>query len=218
MSRRITALQIQKKNPDRVSVFLDDEFAFGVYHLIAAPLKVGQLLDDEQIQGLKRAEAGEKAYHRALNFLSYRVRTEKEIRRNLAKHETPEPVIESVLARLRRSHLVDDLYFAQTWVENRSDFRPRGRRALRSELRQKGIAEALIDEALHNLDEQELARRAAEKNARKYRRLEWPEFRQKLLGFLARRGFNYDVAAPAIEQAWAKLQEEPFRINSKCCK
>jgi SOS response regulatory protein OraA/RecX len=61
---------------------------------------------------------------------------------------------------------------------------------------------------LLDLDEQALALRAAEKNSRKYRRLEWPEFRKKLLGFLARRGFNYDVSAPAVEQAWARMQDE----------
>lgn len=208
MSKTITALQAQKKNPDRISVFLDDEFAFGLYHIVAARLHIGQLLEADEIQQLEQAEAGEKAYQRALNFLSYRVRTEVEIRRNLAKHDTPENVVEGVLERLRRNRLVDDSYFAQTWVANRSDFRPRGRRALHSELRQKGIADEIIQDALQNLDEQTLALRAAEKNARKYRQLEWPEFRQKLLGFLARRGFNYDVAAPAVEQAWARMQDE----------
>lgn len=208
MHGRITALQAQKKDPNRISVFLDGEFAFGLYRIVAAQLSIGQPLDDAQVRQLQHTEAAEKAHQRALNFLSYRVRTEDEIRRNLAKHDTPEEVVESVLERLRRNHLVDDLYFAQTWVENRSDFRPRGRRALRSELRQKGIAEALIKEALHDLDEQELAMRAAEKNARKYRQLDWPEFRQKLVGFLARRGFNYDVSAAAVEQAWARMQDE----------
>lgn len=208
MSKRITALQAQKKHPDRISVFLDDEFAFGLYHIVAARLQIGQLLEADEIQQLEQTEAGEKAYQRALNFLSYRVRTEIEIRRNLAKHDTPENVVEDVLERLRRNRLVDDSSFAQTWVENRSDFRPRGRRALHSELRQKGIADEIIQEALQGLDEPALALRAAEKNARKYRQLDWPEFRQKLLGFLARRGFNYDVAAPAVEQAWARMQDE----------
>lgn len=208
MRKTITALQTQKKNPDRISVFLDDEFAFGLYHIIAAQLRIGQQLEAEEIRQLEQAEAGEKAHQRALNFLSYRVRTETEIRRNLAKHDTPEDIVEDVLERLRRNRLVDDAYFAQTWVENRSDFRPRGRRALHSELRQKGIADEIIQDALHDLDEQALALRAAEKNARKYRRLEWPEFRKKLLGFLARRGFNYDVSAPAVEQAWGRMHDE----------
>ena len=136
------------------------------------------------------------------------MRTESEIRRNLKKHDTPEGVIDEVIDRLRRNKLVDDLHFANTWVENRSEFQPRGRRALQSELRQKGVDQEMIAEALQNLDEGELAYRAAKKNARKYLRFEWPEFRKKLLAFLARRGFNYGVAAPIVERVWAEEQEQ----------
>ncbi len=208
MAKKITALKAQKRNPDRVSVFLDGEYAFGLFRVVAAWLQIGQEIDEEKIRQLKQSEASEKAYQRALNFLSYRVRTETEIRRNLKKHDTPESVIEEVLERLRRNNLVDDLHFASAWVENRSEFRPRGRRALQSELRQKGVDQEVIEEALQSLDEGELAYRAAKKNARKYLRFEWPEFRKKLLAFLARRGFNYGVAAPIVERVWAEEQEQ----------
>ncbi len=206
MAKTITALKAQKNNPDRVSVFLENDYAFGLYRVVAAWLQVGQQLDEQKIRQLQEAEAGEKAYQRALNFLSYRVRTEVEIRRNLNKHETPDEVIENVLERLRRNHLVNDLDFAQTWVDNRSEFRPRGRRALTSELRQKGVEQEIIDEVLQSIDDEALAYQAAHKNARKYRQLEWPDFRKKLLGFLARRGFNYADAAPAVERVWAEEQ------------
>jgi regulatory protein len=206
MAKKITALKAQKNNPERISVFLDDEFSFGLYRVVAAWLEVGQEINEEKIRQLKKAEAGEKAYQRALNFLSYRVRTEAEIRRNLKKHDTPEDFIEQVLERLQRNRLVDDLEFAKSWVDNRSEFRPRGRRALYSELRQKGVDQKIIDEVLQDIDEGALAYQAAHKNARKYRRYEWPDFRKKLLGFLARRGFNYAVAAPVVEQVWAEEQ------------
>ncbi len=207
MAKKITALKAQKRDPERVSVYLDDEYAFGLYRVVAAWLQVGQELDEEKIRQLKQAEADEKAYHRALHFLSYRVRTEAEIRRNLNKHDTPEGTIEEVLERLRRNNLVDDRQFANTWVENRSTFRPRGRRALRSELRQKGVDQEIIDEALQEIDEEELAYRAARKNARKYLKLDWPEFRKKLSGFLTRRGFNYAITASVVERVWAEEQD-----------
>ncbi|MBM3144317.1 MAG: regulatory protein RecX [Chloroflexi bacterium] len=207
MARRITALRVQKRNPDRVSVYLDDEYAFGLHRVVAAWLEVGQELDDEKIRQLEQAEAGEKAYQRALNLLSYRIRAEAEIRRNLVEHDTPESVIEEVVERLRRAKLVDDLDFARSWVENRSEFRPRGRRALQNELRQKGIAREIIAEVLQNSNEEELAYRAAKENVRKYRTPEWPEFRRKLLAFLARRGFEYATAAPVVERVWAEEQD-----------
>jgi regulatory protein len=206
MAKKITALKAQKKNSERISVFLDDEFAFGLYRVVAAWLEVGQEINEEKIRQLQGAEAGEKAYQRALNFLSYRVRSEAEIRRNLQKHDTPDEFIGQVLERLQRNQLVDDLEFAKSWVDNRSEFRPRGRRALNSELRQKGVDQKIIEEVLQDIDEAALAYQAAHKNARKYRKYEWPDFRKKLLGFLARRGFNYSIAAPVVEQVWAEEQ------------
>jgi regulatory protein len=109
---------------------------------------------------------------------------------------------------LGRSGLVDDLQFAQTWVENRSAFRPRGRRALVVELRQKGITEEAIDEALHDLDEDNLAYQAALKQSRRYAGLDWQVYRQKMGAFLARRGFNYEVAKPVIEQVWSETRDQ----------
>ncbi|MEA3349542.1 MAG: RecX family transcriptional regulator [Chloroflexota bacterium] len=213
MPKKITALKAQKNNVHRVSVFLDGEFAFGIYRRVAERLKVGQELNEEQIRALDETEAIEKAYHRAVNLLSYRVRSEAEVRRNLNKHNTPDYIIEEVLDRLRRNHLVNDRDFAETWIENRSAFRPRGRRALRSELRRKGVDYKIIADALQNLDEEELAYRAACKKFRRYRKLEWPEFRKKMLGCLARRGFYYAVSALAVKQVWEENQPKPPSRN-----
>ena len=90
--------------------------------------------------------------------------------------------------------------FAELWVENRSEFRPRGSRMLRAELRQKGIPDRVISSALEGLDEASLALKAARKKARRYRELEWHEFRKKLYGFLARRGFHYGVISEVVRK------------------
>ncbi len=128
MAGIITALRIQKRDKGRVSVYIDEEFAFGLSRLVSGWLVVGQELSDEKIRELQESESREKAYHRALNFLSYRPRSEAEVRRNLIKHDTPEDCIKDILERLRQLDLVNDRQFAETWVENRSTFRPRGRR------------------------------------------------------------------------------------------
>ncbi len=206
MERKVTALKAQKRNSNRVNIYLDDEFAFGLSRYAAAWLQIGQELSAEKIRELQDVDAQEVANQRALNFISYRPRSEAEVRKNLKKHDTPEEVITEVLARLRQNGLVDDAQFAQTWVENRSTFRPRGRRALIMELRQKGIGDEAIDEVLRDLDEDNLAYQAALKQSRKYKGLEWMAFRQKMGAFLARRGFNYGVAKPVIEQVWSEIQ------------
>lgn len=209
MEKKVTALKRQKRNSQRINVYLDGEFAFGLSRFAAAWLQIGQELSSEKIQELQNVDAQEVAYQRALNFISYRVRSETEVRQNLQKHGVPEDVITEVLARLQSNGLVNDLQFAQNWIENRSAFRPRGRRALAVELRQKGIANATIEAALRDLDDDNLAYQAALKQSRKYAGLEWASFRQKMGAFLARRGFGYEVAKPVIEQIWAELQNEP---------
>jgi regulatory protein len=131
------------------------------------------------------------------------------VSQNLRKHDFSESIIQQVLDKLCRNGLVNDLSFARTWVENRSEFRPRGRRALRMELYQKGIANQVIDTVLRDLDEDELAYRAACKQTRKYRRLDWPDYRRKMTAFLARRGFNYGTAAPVVEKVWSEAKSDP---------
>lgn len=202
MSRKITALQAQKRNPDRVNVFLDQEFAFALSRIVAAWLRVGQELSDEKIAELQAEDAQEMAYQRALNFLNYRPRSEVEVRRNLQGHRISEATIGEVIERLKRSGLLDDERFAQTWIENRSEFHPRSRRALAMEMRQHGLDSKLIDQALQSVDEEGLAYQAAAKAARRLKGLERSEFRLKLTSYLARRGFDYDAIKQAIERVW----------------
>lgn len=201
--KKITAIETQKKNPNRVNIYLDEQFAFGLSRIVAGWLQVGQFIEDEKIARLQAEDAREEAMQRALNFLGYRARSRDEVRKNLEKHELTEAVIEDTLTRLERSGLLNDHDFAHAWVENRNTFRPRGRRALKMELRHKGIDEETIQQTLERSSpEDELALQAAQKYARKLKGLAWPEFRNKLGGFLARRGFSYEVIAPVIRQVW----------------
>ena len=210
--KKITALVVQKRNPNRVNVHLDGEYAFGLARIVAVWLRVGQELDEEKLKRLQVEDARERAVQQALLFLSYRARSESEIRQNLRKHEMPEEVIEETLARLRQDGLANDGQFAQAWVENRSTFRPRSRRMLAMELRQKGLDEEAVSSALEDVDDEPLAYEAAKKRAPRLKALEWVDFRKKLSEFLARRGFSYSVIAPVVTRIWNELQkdEKPY--------
>lgn len=208
MSYTVTALKVQKRNKQRVNVFLDGEFAFGLSRIVVAWLRVGQELTEEEIAALKAKENYEAAFQQALKFLNYRQRSEAEVRRNLEEHQFIEEVILETIERLRRSGLLDDKRFAQNWVENRSEFRPRSRRALLFELRQRGLTEESIDEALEAIDDDELAYQAALKQARKLREADWPVFRNKIANFLVRRGFNYQSISNAVKRVWEERTAE----------
>ena len=209
---KITALVIQKHDPNRVNIHLDGEYAFGLARITAAWLKVGLEIDKEKIEKLQADDARERAYQQALLYLSYRARSEDEIRKNLRKHEIPEAIIEETLEKLRQSRLADDGQFARMWIENRSTFRPRSKRALTIELKQKGLTEPAIRSALDAVDDEALAYEAAVKRIRRLAGLEWTDFRKKLSEFLARRGFSYSIIMPVVTKVWneAHLQEKHF--------
>lgn len=202
LMKKITAIEVQKRSPNRVNVHLDGEFAFGLARIVAAWLRVGQELSEEKIQQLQLEDSRERAYQQAMLFLSYRARSEAEIRQNLRKHEIPEPVIEQTLERLRQGGLANDRQFARSWVENRSAFRPRSRRLMAMELRQKGLNNEAVASAVADVDDAALAYEAARKRVSRLKGLEWNEFRKKLSDFLARRGFSYSVIAPVVTRIW----------------
>ncbi len=204
----ITALEIQQKNKERVNVFLDNEYAFSLDLMMAASLHKGQHLSEEEIALLQDQDAVTRAVDQAVRFLAYRPRSMSEIRRNLADKQIPEAVIEAALERLSGLGYVDDEAFARFWVENRNTFKPLGARALRYELRQKGVADADISAALENIDSHEAAYRAAQTQARRYRQTSRAEFRNKLGPFLQRRGFDYDVIREVVERLITETETE----------
>jgi regulatory protein len=117
-------------------------------------------------------------------------------------------VIEETLEKLRGDGLANDGQFAAAWVENRSTFRPRSRRALAMELRQKGLGDETVRSAVSGVDEEALAYEAARKRVSRLKSLEWPEFRKKLSEFLARRGFPYAVIASTVSKIWTETHKE----------
>jgi regulatory protein len=208
MKHTITALTLQKRNHQRVSVFLDGEYAFGLARIVAAWLEVGQELSDEKIAQLRAEDEREVAYQRALRLIQYRPRSESEIRQLLRRHQTPEETAEGIIERLKESGLINDAGFAQTWVENRSDLRPRSRRALAFELSQRGIDAQVIEQSLSEIDDDLMAYQAAQRPARRYKDLEWNDFRQKMYRYLAQRGFNYETSAQVIARIWQEMHDE----------
>jgi regulatory protein len=205
--KKITAIEPQQKNPQRVNIYLDGEFAFGLARITAGWLNVGQELSEEKISVLQAEDAGEVTYQKALHFLSYRPRSSAEVRQNLTKRGSPAALVDETLDRLQRAGLVNDMEFARTWIENRNTFRPRSKSALKFELRRKGLDDEIIRPVLDELvDEHALAFEAARKYAPRLAGMEWFDFHQKLSGFLARRGFSYTTITPIVSEVWKEIQ------------
>jgi regulatory protein len=204
---RITSLRFQKHSPDRVNVYLDDRFAFGLPAVEAARLRVGQTLEEREIESLRSLDVEQKAYDRAARFLACRPRSEAEVRRRLERSETDPDVIEAVIGRLKTQGYLDDAEFARFWVEGRQRFRPRSAMALRQELRRKGLDDATIAPAVAELDAVAAATEAARPRALRLSGLAGSDpllFRRKMSDFLLRRGFDYEV----VREVVARLTDE----------
>jgi regulatory protein len=206
MAGTITALKGQPRNRARVVVYLDGLKAFGVTKVLAAGLAVGQRLTDEEIENLRHDEAEEDAYQRALRLLGLRPRSERELRSYFDRHRFAPEIQEKVLARLGELGLVDDRAFARMWVEDRQAFRPRSARALKAELRQKGVEAEAVEAALEGANDEQAAYQAALKAARRLRGLPREIFRRRLGSALARRGFDYEVIKPIVERVWVQAE------------
>lgn len=199
---KVTALKLQARNKTRVNVFLDGSFAFGLAKNEAIRLRIGQELTEADIERIKAADAREEAYNRALRLIDRRPRSAREVRDNLKKNKVAPEDIDAALERLARNGLLNDAEFARMWVENREAFRPASKRAIALELRRKGVADDEIKAAVAGTNDAAAADKLAQAKAGRFAALPWPEFRLKLLGLLARRGFNYETAREATEKAW----------------
>lgn len=209
---RITALEQQAHNPERVNLYLDGKFALGISAelMLKLNLHLDQELSSTDLEQLKSEENRQQAIERAINYLSFRPRSQEEVRRYLRKKETPPDIIEAVLERLQRLDYLNDRSFASFWVENRERFNPRGSQALRNELRMKGVEREIVDEMVDDEHDEALAMRAASRKATLLLQtpgMDYATFRNRLGGFLQRRGFSYDIVARVVRALWQEQKE-----------
>lgn len=209
---QITAIAPQARHADRFNLYLDEQFALGISALTAARLRIGQALSDDELENLKEQASFELAYEKALRFLEPRPRSTTEVKQHLVKKKISAAVAERVTTRLSDAGLLDDAAFAKYWVENREQFRPRAARALRFELKRKGLSSGAIADAVGAIDESESAYRAGAARAKRWRTLEQRAFAEKLTAFLVRRGFSYTVAKQATTRLWDESRAEDFDV------
>lgn len=200
----ITAIEVQKGRKGRVNVFLDGSFAFSFSLPLAAEvgLRPGQTLSHTELEQLKGTDQVHCALEKALKYLSPRPRSEAEIKSRLRRNGFDGDTIQQVLTRLKEQGLVNDAAFAQFWLENRENFRPRSRQLLGLELKQKGIETETIAQTIAEVDDEHSAYHAAQRKARTLTGLDRHSFRKRLGTFLRRRGFSFELINHTIDQVW----------------
>lgn len=205
----ITAVERERLRR-RVRLYVDGAFALTLSAELAAERDVrpGRTVTRGEIAALEEAEAKRNAFESALRLLSHRPRSERELRERLARKGVPRSAVEETVERLRALGYLDDVGFARFWTETAQALRPRSRWRLASELRRKGIEREIAEEATAGISDEEAAYEAARRRLRALRGLGYQRFRERLGGFLTRRGFHYEVARRTIERCWTELGGE----------
>jgi regulatory protein len=214
VASRITDIQPQKKNPKRVNISLDGKFAFGISleSKIIDRLKVGELLTPQRIQKLIFDDQVDRLYEKAIKFLSFRPRSEREIRSSLIQKlrlsdkgeeekKNFETSVEEVINKLKKLGQVNDYEFALWWQEQRTRFKKTSPRIIKAELFKKGVVKETIEDVLakSEVDPFQLASEAAKKKLIKFKNLNPKEFREKMGRFLASRGFDWEVVKKVVD-------------------
>ncbi len=213
--RKITAIRVGRNRGKQVNVFLDGKFALGLEAEVAIKenLQVGQELSANQIEALARSDHFHRCLSAAARYLSYRPRSEAELRERLQRRGFDGDSVETVIAKLKEQGLVDDMAFAQFWRDNRESFSPRSQWLTKLELRQKGVAGDIIDQVVDAIDNADSAYRAALSKARSLPPTDYQGFRRRLGEYLKRRGFSYGVINHTVERMWQEGEDRKLQTE-----
>ena len=162
---------------------------------------------------MKDEEPLSRAYNAALRLLSYRPRSEAELKARLLRRFSM-PTIENVLASLKEQHLLDDVSFAHFWRHSRESSRPRSATLIRRELMTKGVSREIAEAAIEDMDDDESAYRAGLKAARHLEKADFVTFRRKVWSYLQRRGFGPSLIRRTVNRLWEEKGNTPLVIRS----
>jgi regulatory protein len=198
----ITDIKRQKQSSDsRFSVYVDGEYSFALSDLALSTsgLRVGQALSAAELDEYRGAAEQSKVYNLALRYLSFRMRSKREMSDYLRRQECIPEQIEVVMRRLEAEGLLNDELFSVSWVATRQSLRPRSKWRLEQELIAKGIAHDDMASALSEIDSDTELEQLVQLAERKQR---LPQYRDpaKLMSYLGRQGYRYDLIKKALER------------------
>jgi regulatory protein len=197
----ITDIKHQKRSDDRFSVYVDGEYAFSLSSLdmSTSGLKIGQELSEGEVEEYRSLAGANKAYNLAIRFLSFRPRSKREMSDYLRRKGYEGEQIAPVLERLESARLLDDKAFSASWVASRQSLKPRSKRRLEQELMAKGVSRDDIAETVGAIDSDTELDSLVQVAQRK-RTLSQYQDPNKLMGYLARQGYSYDLIKKALER------------------
>lgn len=211
--RTITKISRQKKAANRYNIFLDEVYAFGVSEdmLVKFNLRKGLSLTETEIEEITKNDDWHRVYAQAIRYLSYRMRSEKEMRAYLQKQEATRHVIDGIIERLKREKYLDDAAFADAFVKDRMNHSSKGPALIIKELSEKGISHRIVNEALKQYSyerQRQTALKWAEKQQKRKSSQSYRKRNEQLKMKLMQKGFSREIADDAVTEAKPPLDEE----------
>lgn len=198
----ITAIKPQK-NKKGVNIYLDGKFAFRIdlEGFVKSRLKIEQKISDKRIKEIISEAKFQEVYSKLLNFVTMRPRSESEIKSWMVKKKVNEILKDKLIKKIKKLGLADDGKFARWWIEQRLAFKNKSLFDLKNELRAKGIKKEVVEDILAevNIDELSSAKKLVEKNMYKWSRFPERIAKQKINGFLSRKGFSWETIRKVIK-------------------
>ena len=197
---RISKIETQKRHKDRVSVFIDGEFRFGLSKVLALKhdLAEDREITEEEITTVLYQEEKEKIRERAFRLLGFRDRSVQEMRERLLRLGFDAARVEETIAELVADQTLDDRRFSRAFTDDYTNLKPKGNQYLRRELKHKKVADEIIEEVTAGRDEKAMIRRLLADKLRSLDRRD-PKQRQKIVRYLAYRGFSLSAILDVLE-------------------
>lgn len=171
----ITKIAIQQKRVDRYNIEIGGEYAFSADEavLIEFNLKKGQTLTEEEIAAIQIRDGVQRGVNTAINFLSIRMRSEKEVRDYLRKKEIEPGSWDEIMERLQSMGYLNDEQFTDAYIKTQIQTTEKGPMLILRELKEKGIEDHVSTSLIEQFTEEEQIEKAAalfEKQLKKYKR------------------------------------------------
>ncbi|MCG3086929.1 recombination regulator RecX [Sporosarcina cyprini] len=211
----ITKITQQKRDSERYNIFLDEVYAFSVHEsvLVKFGLTKGMQVDDWAKGEIEYEDQIEKAFNRALHYLSFRMRSEFEVKKKLADLEFGEAVILEAIVKLKRLGFLNDEVFSEALLQTQKNTSNKGPKAIQQDMQKKGIAKELQQQVIEQYSNEEQiarARKLAEKAVNGNRSTPPAQLKQKIQNALLRKGFSYEVVNQVIDNLEMEIEEDEW--------
>jgi regulatory protein len=209
----VTKITVQKKRKDRFNVFIDGEYSFPISEavLIKVGLHKGMTLTKERSAEIEKENYDYMAYTTAVNYLSYSLRSEKEVRKKLHDEEISPDAIERALTRLVDQNYVNDRSYGESYTRTAANLNLKGPQLIANELKGKGLSEEDIAFSLKQYPHElqlENAQTIAEKQLRKQSRVSSHEAASKIRLHLHQKGYPSDIVLEVMGEIETEKEEE----------